>query len=293
MKPAYPHSYRHLDQQAISRRHFLALIGLTSVSAVAACSATAAAAYLFLVHDRRDEAATPAVGTIAPTSRAATFKAIDRPAIISRQEWGARAPNLAAENESGLFSDDNPEGRQEYESDLRDVYRTVVIHHSVIYEVDDLTTMHAVQDMHLDERGWSDIAYHFCVGASGTVYEGRLMRLRGTHTAGYNTGSLGVCLLGNFEMDTPSAEQLEATQSLVNWLALRLELSHLAGHREFNPETRCPGENLAPLLDDMALGAGLERGTEGYQAPVTDPEVVKRSQQGPEQLLDCGCCQAV
>jgi hypothetical protein len=51
-------------------------------------------------------------------------------------------------------------------------------------------------------------------------------------------------------------------------LALRLELTHLAGHGEFNDFTDCPGRNLNYYLDALAGSAGLVRGTGGYRPPL-------------------------
>lgn len=199
--------------------------------------------------------------------RANIVKMIERPLIVTREGWGARPTNHAAAEEFGFYTLDNPEGWREYSGDLREAYQTVVIHHSSIYETDDWLTMQAIQDLHIDSRGWADIGYHFCIGQSGTIFEGRWMSARGVHTELYNTGSLGVCLLGNFEEITPTEPQLAATQALVNWLALRLQLTHLAGHRDFNANTVCPGANLYPHLDLIAAVALLKHGTDGYVAP--------------------------
>ena len=114
----------------------------------------------------------PAAGVqpTASTPRPDRLKQIDRPPIITRAEWGAREPDHAAVNESGYYSLDNVEGWRDYEGDLRAIYRTVVVHHSVIYEGDDLTTMQEIQKEHMDLRKWADIAYHFGVGQSGQVF---------------------------------------------------------------------------------------------------------------------------
>lgn len=205
-------------------------------------------------------------------ARQGVLKNIERPELISRQAWGAREVNHQAEEEFGFYTLDNPEGWHEYEVDLREAYQTVVIHHSSLYVTDDLTTVQEIQTLHMDDRGWADIGYHFCVGQNGMVYEGRMMSARGVHTEMYNTGSLGVCLLGNFEEMMPTQAQLDSTQGLLNWLVLRLHLSHLAGHRDFNSQTLCPGVNLYPRLDEFAAEAGLKRGVDGYIAP-------------PEQLM--------
>ena len=111
------------------------------------------------------------------------------------------------------------------------------------------------------------MGYHFGVGKSGAIFEGRDLRVRGTHVAGYNTGSVGVVFFGNFQEESPTPEQLAAGSRLIDWLALRLELTHLAGHGEFNDFSECPGANLIYYLDALAESAGLARGTEGYQDP--------------------------
>ncbi len=249
----------------VSRRDFLALSGL-GLAGTAACAGLVAIGVSLLDKKAAKPTAMPPTHTPDP-ARLARFKQVDRPPIVTREAWGARVVNHEAEEEFGFYSLDNPEGWREYDTDLRVAYQTVVIHHSSLYETDDDTTMREIQNLHLDERGWADIAYHFGVGLTGTVYEGRKMSARGTHTELHNTGSLGICLFGNFEEISPTQIQLDMTQALVNWLAVRLSLTHLAGHREFNDITVCPGANLYPVLDKMAERALLQRGTGGYIAP--------------------------
>lgn len=207
--------------------------------------------------------------TVSPPgpARSTTLKRIDRPAITPRVAWQARAVDHQAANEAGFYSLANVEGWREYESDLRAVYRTLVVHHSVLYETDDAATMREIQNQHMDMRRWADIGYHFGVGRSGEVFEGRALAVRGTHVEGYNTGSVGVVFLGNFEEATPADAQIEAGRHLIDWLALRLDLTHLAGHRDFNDFTECPGAHMLPYLQMLASSAGLVLGTNGYQPP--------------------------
>ncbi len=212
----------------------------------------------------------PALGCKPAHSTAPDHAPLTRPspAVISRQQWGALAPDHSALYEHGLFSDDNPTGWRVYEAPLSEVYRTVVLHHSVIYEADDAATMLEVQRFQREERGWADVAYHYFVGKSGTIYEGRRLNVRGAHVGGYNTGSLGLCLLGDFSEDSaPTEPQLSSTRQMLAWLTQTLALTHIAGHRDFNPATVCPGDQLAALIDGLALDAGLTVGTGGYQAP--------------------------
>ena len=248
-------------------RRFLELAGLSSVAVGVTC-VTGATGYLAL-RPLRSSAATPKP---SPTPRPLSLKQIDRPPIIRRAEWEAREPDHTARNESGFYSATNPTGWRTYEGDLRLVYTTVVVHHSVITEADDLATMREIQAEHMDERGWADIGYHFGVGSTGAVFEGRSLGARGTHVQGYNTGTVGVVFFGNFEETVPTPEQLAVGERLINWLALRLELTHLSGHRDFNDFTDCPGRNLYYYLEDFAASAGLTFSTEGYNGPAATPD---------------------
>jgi hypothetical protein len=247
----------------LTRRDLLGLAGMAAAGSGLACLGTVLG---YLALDRLISPSRPTVTPSPPPTRPALFKQIDRPGILTRQDWGALPPNHEAPNESGFYSAENPDGWRVYEEDLRQVYRTVVIHHSVLYEGDDLSTMRAIQEQHMDLRGWADIAYHFGVGQSGQVFEGRPLTVRGTHVQGFNTGSVGVVFLGDFSMSYPTSLQFEAGRRLIDWLALRLELTHLAGHSDFNGDTDCPGQHLREMLPLLAQSAGLTLGTGGYVA---------------------------
>lgn len=253
------------NSRSLSRRQFIGLAGAGAIATSAACVA-GAASYLLLRRSPRGKDADSTSTMSAP--RSTQLKTIARPPITSRQAWGAREPDHTAENESGFYGADNTEGWREYGGDLRGVYRTVIVHHSVEYDTDDLSTVREIQNLHMDDRGWADIAYHFIVGRSGEVFEGRALNVRGTHVEGFNTGSVGVVFLGNFEITSPTVLQLQTGQQLIDWLALRLELTHLAGHYQFNSDTVCPGATMIPSLAGLAAAAGLTLGTEGYVPPI-------------------------
>lgn len=186
-----------------------------------------------------------------------------KPVIVSRAAWGARPPDHNAPNETG-FTDNPRQGEwYEYTGRLEDIYKTVAIHHSASLLITN-ETMQDAQNLHMDKNGWADIAYHFGIDKDGVIYEGRDLRARGASVAGHNTGTMGVMVMGNFVIDQPRPEQLDALQSLVNWLAATYNLTHLAGHGEFNPESVCPGRFMIDHLDAIAQAADLQRGTGGY-----------------------------
>ena len=60
----------------------------------------------------------------------------------------------------------------------------------------------AIQLYHVRGNGWNDIGYNFLVDRYGQVFEGRFggveRNVVGAHAQGFNTGSVGVALLGNY-----------------------------------------------------------------------------------------------
>ncbi|MBI1277398.1 MAG: hypothetical protein GC179_04655 [Anaerolineaceae bacterium] len=236
----------------ISRRRILALL-ITSLAA-------AVGAVITWLTGRPN----PIVVVIEPTPAPSPTPTLT---IISRDQWGARPPNHEASNEFGFANTAIDKAWYVYPGDLAEAYSTVAIHHSAI-PLDTNETMSSVQDLHMDTNHWADVGYHYVIDKNGIVYEGRDIHVRGASVAGYNTGTIGVCVMGNFEIDSPLAIQLTVLQQVVNWLSAAYTLTHLAAHGEFNPESLCPGKNMLPYLDTLAQVAGLQRGTGGYVKPV-------------------------
>ncbi|HVO71134.1 MAG TPA: twin-arginine translocation signal domain-containing protein, partial [Aggregatilineaceae bacterium] len=134
---------RRKRARPMSRRDFLGLAGMAAVGGGISCIGSVLG---YLALDRIARAGRSAALPSTPdVTRAARIKQVERPYITPRAEWNAREPNHDAENEKGLYSAENPEGWREYEGDLRLIYKTVVVHHSVIYGDDDITTMRAIQ----------------------------------------------------------------------------------------------------------------------------------------------------
>ena len=81
--------------------------------------------------------------------------------------------------------------------------------------------LRSTQAYHMDARGWSDIGYNFLVDRFGGIWEGRGggmgRAVIGAHAAGFNTGSVGVSVIGNFtDVAVPSAAR-EAIARVVGW----------------------------------------------------------------------------
>lgn len=107
------------------------------------------------------------------------------------------------------------------------------------------------QRVHMQDRGFGDIGYHFLIDPKGRIYEGRSLAYQGAHSYGQNNvDNLGICLLGNFEVERPTPQALAVLERLVEALRERhrIRLDHVFGHDHFRT-TQCPGRYLTAWLD--------------------------------------------
>src|SRR5207253_10699758 len=148
-----------------------------------------------------------------------------------------------------------------------------------------------IEVYHVKGNGWNDIGYNFLVDRCGQVFEGRYggvdKNVVGAHSQGFNTGTVGVALLGTYQTVEPTAAQ---RQSLVDLVAWRLDLAHIdplstvayvsggntkyaaglpialraiSGHRDtYFPD--CPGNALYRLLPTIAQQVARTGGAKRY-----------------------------
>jgi hypothetical protein len=152
----------------------------------------------------------------------------------------------------------------------------------------------AIQLYHVKGNGWNDIGYNFLVDRFGTVYEGRYGGIEknvvGAHAEGFNTGSVGAAVLGEYSSLAVSGKAREALAALLAW---RLDLAHVdpastqsiisggnarfpaglpvflrtvSGHRDTG-FTDCPGTALYNLLTGIG-GDAARIGLPKLYAPV-------------------------
>ncbi len=252
-----------MTEPQLTRRQLFALLGMGGVVVAGTCSGLTILAIL-AARERNP----PAPRVVQITATPPPTPDLTFPNLIRREAWGAPPPNHFARNEGGFYDADfNPTGWYTYAEPLATRYQTVVVHHSVINEGNNAESLRQIMTTHRDQRGWADVGYHYLVGQDGGVYEGRVLGARGAHVAGFNTGSVGVCLIGDYTADVPPVAQINAARELILWLAGALRLTHIAAHNDFNPDTQCPGDYLAPYVGAWAQAAGLSVGRGGYVPP--------------------------
>lgn len=155
--------------------------------------------------------------------------------IVSRQDWGNSDPYGT-----------NFEGTDKYWGPDYSSVKQVILHHTVSpnYQSDPKAVMRAIYDYHANTLGWGDIGYNYVVDHAGTIYEGRYGgdNVIGGHAFSYNTGSMGVAVLGCFQSTSSTCKQLnggtvtEPTASSLD--SLSTLLSFKTSSYEINPNTQ-------------------------------------------------------
>nr|CAD7454711.1 unnamed protein product [Timema tahoe] len=162
------------------------------------------------------------------------------PSTISRAEWGARTP--AVEPQPLAVSP----------------VPYAVVHHGGTKEYcHNQNTCSAIvrsyQNYHIDTKGWNDIGYSFVIGEDGHVYEGRGWDFVGAHAPGYNTQSIGICVIGDFSDRLPNEEALTTLSDLISCgvdIGKIGEGYHVIGHRQAR-DTLCPGDTLYKWVEAL------------------------------------------
>ena len=98
----------------------------------------------------------------------------------------------------------------------------------------------AIRKWHVEDRGWSDIGYHWVIDRNGEVLPGRPEGKQGAHVRGHNRNTLGVSLIGGFggsAVDTfddhfTGAQRL-ALEKLIADIQKRHKITKLSGHNEY------------------------------------------------------------
>ncbi|HSE82760.1 MAG TPA: FlgD immunoglobulin-like domain containing protein [Gaiellaceae bacterium] len=197
----------------------------------------------------------------AATSAVARAGPVAEPTIVRRAGWGADetivrgAPTIAER------------------------LRFAVVHHTAgsnrYSAAESAAIVRGIQRYHVVGNGWDDIGYNFLVDKYGRVFEGRgggiTQNVVGAHAGGFNTGSVGIAVIGIYESRALSDAARRAVQKLLAW---RLDVGHvyprgfwdavsggssrwpagatvrlraISGHRDTS-YTSCPGNKIYGLL---------------------------------------------
>lgn len=210
--------------------------------------------------------------------------AVGTPDIVTRAEWGA---DESLKSTSGGCHPTFFKPQQ------------LFVHHTAgaNFDQNPRATMRAIYWYHTVRQNWCDIGYNFVISPDGTIFEGRWARnyasfedhdgetrdgriVTGAHVTGFNSGSIGISLMGNYSQVELPPEARRSLAELLAWEADRHDLPPKGSHTYRNPETgttrrlpyiaghrdagdtECPGNfvyaSLPAIREDAkaAMGAG-------------------------------------
>jgi len=122
-----------------------------------------------------------------------------------------------------------------------------VIHHTASPKkwttVRDVNRWHKNAGYQVSKLGYY-VAYHYLIEEDGQITQTRNLVERTKHTRNkdINNKSIAICLIGNFEEEKPSKEQLQALKRI-------LQGKDFSWHKMHSPSL-CPGKNLIKHLND-------------------------------------------
>jgi hypothetical protein len=195
---------------------------------------------------------------------------------LDRAAWGA--------DESLRY---NPDGSLAFGPTQFFPTQTLTVHHTAGAndDPDPAATVRAIYYYDAITQGWGDMGYHLLIDEAGRVYEGRWSGdddipvfgpdkdanghpqvVTAAHIAGWNSGNVGVVLLGDFTSVQPKPAALNALENVLAALSEVCVLDPLgitnyvnpvsgvtktvdtvSGHRDW-AATECPGNTFYPNL---------------------------------------------
>lgn len=146
----------------------------------------------------------------------------------------------------------------------------IIVHHSLTQDNKTLPDWEAIKKYHMswrygfesvtEERAkelissgksvippWNDIGYHAgveLVNGIPVIRPGRPLSIPGSHCLGQNAKSIGICVVGNYDLIPPSKDALRECGVLIANLCVAhgIDPSEIYGHRDFHPDRTCPGK---------------------------------------------------
>lgn len=176
-----------------------------------------------------------------------------KPSIVTRSGWGA------------------DEKLRCNESKMDQTVLAAIVHHTAgvnNYSKSQVPSIiRGIYAYHTKTLGWCDIGYNFLIDKWGRTYEGRYggmwKPVHGAHAGNWNTNTVGVSFMGNYETASPSSAMLEAGAKLIAW---KLEgnyrdpkgkvtiagkyINRISGHGDVM-QTACPGRNVRSKMGSL------------------------------------------
>ena len=178
-------------------------------------------------------------------------------------------------------------------------YGRIIIHHTATWQ-----TPRQIIEGAINYNGWADTGYHYMISWDGSITEGRSLFYMGANAGQIpdrsndcsnnkyymdkdnDYRSIGIALIGNFDIYHPSSAQIESLTQLINSLKERFKITEVKPHRHFKA-TQCPGNNFmathSNLFDDVTA-------EEQQLSLMSSSPFIPRSSNPPQRNI-CYSCQ--
>lgn len=222
-----------------------------------------------------------------PWSGSAAMASTTRPPIVTRAQWGAN------------------EALRDKRLENSPTVEVMFVHHTAgsngYTRNESPAVVRGLYSYYVNTLDYADLGYNFLVDKYGTIYEGRAGSItkpvRSAATGGFNTNTMAVVAMGNFQTAPASDEMV---RSIAKVLAYRLSSFHrdpmgskvlraeigssrydagerakfrvISGHRDAG-FTACPGENLYERLPTIRRLAAKFMGSSLVEPSVSDRSV--------------------
>jgi len=126
--------------------------------------------------------------------------------------------------------------------------------------VPDIATDAKVIDRWHRQRGFLMIGYHYVIKTDGTIEKGRDEEAIGAHVEGYNSTSIGICMVGGVDANGPtgkpvknfSESQFDSLLTLLKTLKAKYPKAVIQGHRDFPKVAKaCPCFDVIPWVKSV------------------------------------------
>jgi len=143
----------------------------------------------------------------SPDVAGTAHAAMAMPEVFSRKQWGA------------------DEDIRSWDPEYAATIKAATLHHTADtnnYTAEQVPAMlRAIYRYHSVSLGWGDIGYNVIVDKYGRLWEGRYGGLQstviGAHAGGFNTGTFGVSMLGNYDTQAVYPSMVTSIAAIIAW----------------------------------------------------------------------------
>lgn len=103
------------------------------------------------------------------------------------------------------------------------------------FDAEDIHKWHS--DPKPNGNGWDGIGYHKVVKKSGEIQNGRPEYWIGSHTYGYNSKSLSICMIGRYDF---TDDQIASVRDIITHWKSKYPDAKVVGHCDLDSSKTCP-----------------------------------------------------